>query len=558
MNFSLPPAMPPVPTPSTTLEQPKGSPIWKPLPISVNHSVLASIPAQPKNIPINKNFGKRALEKQEIGLSSSTDELLSLATTKYQKGPSSYDSDEDFVPPVSSMRPIHITPSLARRKPAAVKLDPLDSLAELGGIPFGNLNLIEKERDRVAPPGFEPTVGSIPVGLSSSLSAQKNFICRYFAAGYCSRGDRCTYVHSLGDPSVPVVTRKIVHSQFTKITDYEQEIYSLCLNQHGCRFLQKELDEGGPDEALIVYKGVIQHIVELMQDPFGNYLCQKLIEHCSPDQRLQIVKGVSNHVIQISKNIHGTRAIQRLIEKVESPEEIRIIRESLRGGVVSLIQDLNGNHVIQKCLHKMEPNDNQFIYDAVAEHCVQVATHRHGCCVLQRCIDHGTIDQKHQLVGQIQKHGALLIQDPFGNYVVQYALNLSIEGLALNLMEQLEGKLYRLSKQKFSSNVVEKCLKSGDPKCVLRVMRELLLETPNPSLPAQSLQPIDQAQYQLLQLLQDSYGNYVVQTCLSEGAVHAPREYRIMVALIAPHVYELRNTPHCKRICHLLNLHPIS
>lgn len=34
------------------------------------------------------------------------------------------------------------------------------------------------------------------------------------------------------------------------------------------------------------------------------------------------------------------------------------------------------------------------LYDAVAEHCVQVATHRHGCCVMQRCIDHGTQAQE--------------------------------------------------------------------------------------------------------------------------------------------------------------------
>jgi hypothetical protein len=40
--------------------------------------------------------------------------------------------------------------------------------------------------------------------------------------------------------------------------------------------------------------------------------------------------------------------------------------------VVTLIEDLNGNHVIQKCLRKFEPKDNQFIYDAVAKHCIQV------------------------------------------------------------------------------------------------------------------------------------------------------------------------------------------
>ncbi|KAJ8581311.1 hypothetical protein M405DRAFT_868788 [Rhizopogon salebrosus TDB-379] len=42
--------------------------------------------------------------------------------------------------------------------------------------------------------------------------------------------------------------------------------------------------------------------------------------------------------------------------------------------VVVLVKDLNGNH-------KLAPEDNQFIYNAVAANCVEVTTHRHGYCV---------------------------------------------------------------------------------------------------------------------------------------------------------------------------------
>lgn len=68
--------------------------------------------------------------------------------------------------------------------------------------------------------------------------------------------------------------------------------------------------------------------------------------------------------------------------------------QALSPNVVTLIKDINGNHVIQKCLNKLSYKDKQFIYDAVSEHCVQVATHRHGCCVLQRCIDFSADNQK--------------------------------------------------------------------------------------------------------------------------------------------------------------------
>lgn len=59
----------------------------------------------------------------------------------------------------------------------------------------------------------------------------------------------------------------------------------------------------------------------------------------------------------------------------------------------------------------------QFIYNAVAANCVEVATHRHGCCVLQRCIDHASEHQRVQLVNEITYNALTLVQDPYGNYV---------------------------------------------------------------------------------------------------------------------------------------------
>ena len=84
--------------------------------------------------------------------------------------------------------------------------------------------------------------------------------------------------------------------------------------------------------------------------------------------------------------------------------------DALRGGVVSLIRDLNGNHVIQRCLQRLGPEDSQFVYDAAAAHTMDIATHRHGCCVLQRCIDFATPPQKRRLVDQIISHALPLSQ----------------------------------------------------------------------------------------------------------------------------------------------------
>jgi len=95
-----------------------------------------------------------------------------------------------------------------------------------------------------------------------------------------------------------------------------------------------------------------------------------------------------------------------------------------------------------------------------------------------------------------------------------------------------------------------------DSECVLRVLRELMGENPDPKVSPRPLSAPESEiiQQKLVDLLQDSYGNYVIQTCLSEGAVKAPVDYMRMANLLRPYVHQLRTAPYIKRIHNLLNL----
>eukprot|EP01116_Phalansterium_solitarium_P014858 TRINITY_DN3273_c0_g1_i1.p1 TRINITY_DN3273_c0_g1~~TRINITY_DN3273_c0_g1_i1.p1 ORF type:complete len:891 (+),score=275.36 TRINITY_DN3273_c0_g1_i1:107-2779(+) len=307
------------------------------------------------------------------------------------------------------------------------------------------------------------------------------------------------------------------------------KIYQVCKDQQGCRYLQKKLEEGDPRTAQIIYQEVYPHLVELMTDPFGNYLCQKLIEHANDMQRTGMVSRVSRELVAISKNMHGTRAVQKMIECLSTFQQVQMVKEALKGSVVDLIQDLNGNHVIQRCLNRLTPEDNQFIYDSVtaASNCITVATHRHGCCVLQRCIDHANDAQKVQLMREIIRNSLILVQDAYGNYVVQYVLELPFPELVDGLIRSFLGHIKQLSTQKFSSNVVEKCINIAQAETRTTLIKEIL----------------DEQTFVLL--LQDPFANYVVQTALIAADDDQHRE---LVSAIMPYLNQLRNTPFGKRI----------
>nr|KYP72559.1 Pumilio domain-containing protein C6G9.14 [Cajanus cajan] len=315
---------------------------------------------------------------------------------------------------------------------------------------------------------------------------------------------------------------------FAPLAKFQGYIYRLAKDQNGCRFLQRIVDEGTSEDAQIVFNGVIDDVVELMMDPFGNYLVQKLLDVCGEHQRLQLVSMLTKEpgqLVRTSLNTHGTRVVQKLIATVNSRKQFVMLRSAIQPGFLDLIKDLNGNHVIQRCLQYFSCKDNEFIFDAATKFCVDIATHQHGCCVLQRCIDYSTGKYQDKLVKEICRHGLILAQDPFGNYVVQYIIEMEDPNLSSKLHSQFKGNYVNLSMQKFSSHVVEKCLMHV-AESRSRIVQELL-SFPN-----------------FERLLPDPYANYVVQRALgvTKGSLHSS-----LVEAVRPHKI-LRTSPYCKRI----------
>ncbi|XP_072989868.1 putative pumilio homolog 7, chloroplastic isoform X2 [Typha latifolia] len=293
---------------------------------------------------------------------------------------------------------------------------------------------------------------------------------------------------------------------------------------------RRKFDEGKPQELEKIFNKIIDHVGELMVSPFGNYLMQKLLDICTEEQRMRIICTLTKdpaELIRISLDNHGTRAVQKLIETLKTDEQIALVISALEPGFFYLVKSSNGNHVIQRCLQYLSPEDNKFIFDAAIMYCFGIATHRHGCCVLQRCIDYSSGKCRDSIVAAIYAKGLSLAQDAYGNYVIQYILNRKEPVATASLASQFQGRYVSLSTQKFSSNVVEKCLKVFGNGRRAGIIYELL-EVPH-----------------FERLLQDPFANYVILSALenSKGSLHDA-----LVESIRPHAAALRDNIYCKRI----------
>jgi RNA-binding protein of the Puf family, translational repressor len=340
----------------------------------------------------------------------------------------------------------------------------------------------------------------------------------------------------------------------------------LSRDQVGCRLLQQALDEEGDTAATAILNEGLSFWGEAMVDPFGNYLFQKILEKITPTERILLVKTVSPRLVNASLNLHGTRSVQKVVElcaidevnasyqhsitKEESNQQesddakvlrnntkknesaAEILTKALTPAAARLCIDSHGNHVIQRILLKLPYRYSHFVFDAVANSVGDVARHRHGCCVIQRCLDSPPSAARSNLVCKIVEKSLELMQDAYGNYVVQYVLDVCSDEDVHSVCESVVGKVALLAIQKFSSNVMEKCLE----RCTDKVREAYLEELSD--------------QEKIRELMMDPFGNYVIQRAL---AVASHTQALKLVDAMRPHLISsngggIRNTAGGRRI----------
>ncbi|XP_071933530.1 pumilio homolog 12-like [Coffea arabica] len=168
-----------------------------------------------------------------------------------------------------------------------------------------------------------------------------------------------------------------------------------------------------------------------------------------------------------------------------------------------------------------------YILDVVADNCLDIATDKSGCCVLQQCVEHARGEPRDRLIAEITANALVLSEHPYGNYVVQFIIGLQIPYITSDILSQLAGNYVSLSMNKYGSNVVEKCMKESSEEQAMQIIKEII------------------GSQNFLTVLQDPFGNYVAQSAfaIAKGSIrHA------MINLIQMHYSYLHSHPHGKRV----------
>ena len=335
------------------------------------------------------------------------------------------------------------------------------------------------------------------------------------------------------------------------VAHIEGHVVEFCQDQNGSRFIQQRLEMGDLIEQGIVIREVLPAIRRLRNDVFGNYVVQKLLDFGTPEVRSNIRDTLEGEMMQLSLQMYGCRVVQKALETLEEEDLSRLLRE-FHHNVLSCIYDQNGNHVIQKCIEVINTRSKRalsqsdekhanslrsqidFVINDVLVNAASLSCHPYGCRVLQRILEHCDEDTKHKILDEVKPSHKRLLDDQYGNYVIQHVLQFGRTSDRDSILQiVVESGLLGLSRQKFASNVVEKLLKYGNSNHRRAIAAEMLHKSNDTSIANKS----PDGTSVVLLMVRDAYANYVVQTTLD--VVPESDEKRALLRELKAHSEEL-------------------
>ena len=165
------------------------------------------------------------------------------------------------------------------------------------------------------------------------------------------------------------------------------------------------------------------------------------------------------HVVELSLHTYGCRVVQKALDFISAEATAELAAE-LEADVSLCIKDQNANHVLQKMVISVgrdvaAADGIAFIRNVFIGKVAELAVHCYSCRVLQRVLENSTEEQTRTLVDEVHALTKPLMQDQYGNYVIQWILQDAPPKDSERVVRAVKGDFVELARHKFASNVLE-------------------------------------------------------------------------------------------------------
>jgi len=249
----------------------------------------------------------------------------------------------------------------------------------------------------------------------------------------------------------------------------QPSILLLSVEVYGCRVVQKLLECGAYELKLLVAEQFTGSILDYVFDQNGNHVVQKIIQSLNPSDIGFIVDEISGKTYSLAKHPYGCRVIQQLLTKVSRARARPLLNEVIEH-TIALSKNKYGNYIIQWVIKNCHVEGRELVLKLMgrvaelsrnkfASNVIELAFIRSSRAHISELAEE--LFQDELYLGERYPKLALLVNDQFGNYVIQTLLEASSGPFRYRLLNSLNkcGKL----KMEYGKNLflkVEKMLRN--------------------------------------------------------------------------------------------------
>ncbi|KAJ9467575.1 Pumilio domain-containing protein C6G9.14 [Diplonema papillatum] len=227
-----------------------------------------------------------------------------------------------------------------------------------------------------------------------------------------------------------------------------------------------------------------------------------LVDLASRDQLLSLTRQACSQLPELAESGGGADIFEALMEAADAEDpELRgddgvpLAATAVAASLKALCFMVNGRKALLAVLRKYPPVELAAVFGVACGEMVSLSTDQCGCIAMQRMYDHCDGAAKELMQKHILDCLGDLVTDPYGNYVLQHASK-DDPAFSAALARSLGTDLPRYAGNKYSSNVIEGCLQCAEPEARDQLIRRIC------------------SSGTLRELINDAYGNYVVQSAV--------------------------------------------
>ncbi|KAL3920220.1 MAG: hypothetical protein SGILL_003371, partial [Bacillariaceae sp.] len=226
------------------------------------------------------------------------------------------------------------------------------------------------------------------------------------------------------------------------------------------------------------------------------------------------VKDIKGHVVDFCKDQNGSRFVQQRLEVGDS-EEKEIVIQELLPAVGQLRNDVFGNYVVQKLLDFGTDQMRRDLRDTMAGEMVALSMQMYGCRVVQKSLERLDENSLPDLLVEFHNNVLSLIHDQNGNHVIQKCIEvLSTKSKsARESGDTQKGVFFSEQIDFIVDDVLANVTSLACHPYGCRVLQRMLeySQEPKKGMTLDAISLVHRT------LLDDQYGNYVIQHVLQFG-----------------------------------------